>query len=242
MKIFNLRDALVCFSDTSDGDLSFYNFDKALQRKRWESLEVVSKYNLNFPKYLNQIHGDKFIRVEPSHDLTNISGDGLFTNKTGQPIGVFSADCLPVLFAHKNGAGAVHAGWRGTLENISGQGAQKLAELYNINPKELYAFLGPCINQCCLELGDEIYEDFIKAEPNYRAFFLKNEKWHLDLRDLNKFQLIRAGILNKNIIDIDSCTYCEEHNYYSFRRQKQRNGSMFSFVVLKNEIIKEKEE
>jgi YfiH family protein len=239
MKSFNLRNSLVCFSDISDGDLSFYNFDEAEQIERWEGLEPVSEFNLRAPAFLTQVHGERLFRINSSDDLSELEGDGLFTRELGLPVGVFSADCLPIIFASDRGIGAVHAGWRGTLRGISGKGAQRMTQFFQCKIKEVYAFLGPCINQCCLELGEEIYRDFIQADPNYGAFFEQKEKWYLDLRGLNRFQLVRAGILNRNIIDINRCTFCEEDNYFSFRRQRKRNGSMFSFVVLKDESMKE---
>jgi YfiH family protein len=239
MKVYNLRNALICFSDLSDGDLSFYNFGEDEVHRLWSGLEVVSQFGLGRAAYLTQVHGDRLVEVGSAAGLDEVKADGLFTKVAGLPVGVFSADCLPVVFTSGGAVGAVHAGWRGTLLGIGAKGAQEMGRLFECNAKDLYVFLGPCINQCCLELGKEVYEEFIMADPCYDAFFDKREKWHLDLRGLNRFQLVRAGVLNRNIIDINRCTFCEEENYFSYRRQRKRNGTMFSFAVLKDENMKE---
>jgi polyphenol oxidase len=84
-------------------------------------------------------------------------------------------------------------------------------------------------------MGNEVFEEFLAADSLYARFFIKKEnKWHLNLRKLNRYQLCEAGVIDSSISDLDYCTYCEEDNFYSFRRQKKRNGSMFSFIVLKN--------
>ncbi|MEW6713221.1 MAG: laccase domain-containing protein, partial [Candidatus Riflebacteria bacterium] len=56
-------------------------------------------------------------------------------------------------------------------------------------------------------------------------------KWHLDLVALNRFQLISAGLPPENVEIKHHCTFCKPDQFFSFRRQKKRNGSMFSFVV-----------
>ncbi len=94
--------------------------------------------------------------------------------------------------------------------------------------------IGPCINQCCLELGEEVYEEFIKENKEYEKFFVRRNKPHLDMRGLIRYQLINAGVYDEQIMDINECTYCNVGGYFSYRRQKQRNGTMFSFVSLKN--------
>lgn len=83
-------------------------------------------------------------------------------------------------------------------------------------------------------MGDEVYEEFVSENADYAKFFVRRKKWHLNLRALNRFQLIRVGVKHENIKDVECCTFCHADEYYSFRRQRQRNGSMFSFIVNRN--------
>jgi copper oxidase (laccase) domain-containing protein len=66
-----------------------------------------------------QVHRCDFAHVER---LAQECGavDALFTSKKGAPVGVMTADCVPVLMANKRGTcvAAIHAGWRGTRGHI----------------------------------------------------------------------------------------------------------------------------
>lgn len=235
MKITETNEALICFSEKSDGDFSLYNFDTDKIISLWNSLSIVKERRLPLPVYLNQVHKDRIIVSEEHNDFLCENGDAIITKTPMHTIGVFSADCLPLLIAGKNCAAAVHAGWRGSKLNIAGKTVKKLVSEYGASVKDLRVFVGPCINECCLEMGNEVFEEFLAADRLYARFFIKKEnKWHLNLRKLNRYQLCEAGVIDSSILDLDYCTYCEEDNFYSFRRQKKRNGSMFSFIVLKN--------
>lgn len=232
MKIFLDKKVTIGFSEAGDGDLSFYNMNAAVAESVWKKLEVVEDLSLELPTYANQVHRDRIIRVEPEtpYFLTG-EGDGLITGQANRPIGVFSADCLPLIIFSANAAAAVHAGWRSTCLNIGQKAVAEFTDGFAVSPNDLKAFIGPCIGQCCLEMGEEVFDQFVAADRQWSKFFVKREKWHLDLRGLNRWQLVQAGVTDHNIVDFDCCTFCREKEYFSFRRQRQRNGSMFSFVV-----------
>jgi hypothetical protein len=232
MQIIKDQSCLACFSDATDGDLSFYLENKQKTKEQWCELEIVKRHNLEMPAWLYQIHGNKIKTLtDYSFNEPVDKADGLITDKTGIPIGIFSADCLPVLLWSDKAIGAVHAGWRGSLENIAGKAVKKMVEVFDVDTEKISVALGPCIGVCCLELGDEIYRDFIKKDERYHKFFKRKEKWHLNLQALNKFQLIEAGVSEEKIKISEKCTFCRKKDFFSFRRQKRRNGSMFSFVV-----------
>ena len=63
--------------------------------------------------WLRQVHGT---RVVAAHDAPpEPEADAVWTDRVGQPLGVLTADCLPVLLCDREGTrvAAVHAGWRG---------------------------------------------------------------------------------------------------------------------------------
>lgn len=220
------------FSDSSDGDLSFYNMTASQAYQAWNSLAVVKQNSLRAPAWAIQVHEKRVLPVRIfSASLLTEQADALITDLLDQPVGVFSADCLPILIYNSRVCAAVHAGWRSTRQNIAAAAVQAFSDHYQQNLAGLKAYIGPCIGKCCLEMGDEVYDEFVGEDREYAAFFVRRNKWHLDLRALNRFQLVRAGVKNENINDLDSCTFCHADEYYSFRRQRQRNGSMFSFIV-----------
>lgn len=232
MHLLEVGRTLLGFSDLSDGDLSFYHFSESENLDRWGNLEAVKKNAITKPKWVNQVHGNRLVVVETvEEDTCNQKADALITAFTEQPVGVFSADCLPVLLFNNQVCAAVHAGWKSTLQNIVSIAIKSFCNDFGQNPASINAMLGPCICQCCLEMGDEVYEEFAVTDISFLNSFKRMGKWHLDLHGLNRFQLLSAGLLEKNIREIGFCTFCNEEKYFSFRRQKQRNGSMFSFVV-----------
>ncbi|KAF1080929.1 MAG: Multicopper polyphenol oxidase [Candidatus Rifleibacterium amylolyticum] len=232
MKLFEDGKILMGFSDSGDGDLSLYNMSVEQAENAWNSLDVVNKHGLKSPAWAIQVHGNKVLPVrEFSEKVISEQADAVITDLVDQPAGVFSADCLPILIYSARVCAAVHAGWRSTRQNIAASAVQAFSNVYGESADRLKAYIGPCIGQCCLEMGDEVYDEFVGEDSEYARFFLRRGKWHLDLRALNRFQLVRAGVRSENITDFDRCTFCHADEYYSFRRQRQRNGSMFSFIV-----------
>ncbi len=232
MKLFTDKTILAGFSDAGDGDLSFYNMADDKVKAIWDALPTVDQHRLSLPTYAHQVHQDRVITVsEDTPYLLTEKADGLITNLSDRLIGVFSADCLPLIIYSEKAVAAVHAGWRSTCLNIGQRAIEQFSTQYGLPAASLHALIGPCIGQCCLEMGDEVYQQFVAADPAWARFFVKKGKWHLDLRGLNRWQLQQAGIPDSQITDHDDCTFCKVGDYFSFRRQRQRNGSMFSFVV-----------
>ena len=235
MKIFETKQAIAAFSDSTDGDLAFYDLtDEGKEKAR---LMISSKLNreLPLPVYVNQVHKNDVVQVLKNQPFPDIktNADGLITSLENTPIGVYTADCTPLLFASDKAVAAVHAGWKSTRLNIGSKAVESFGKNYGVNPNDITVWIGPCIGQCCLEMGDEVYEQFVSVDESWSQFFKRMGKWHLNMRALNRYQLNKAGIPDNQIIDYDECTFCHGEKYFSYRRQKARNGSMFSFIVKK---------
>ncbi len=235
MKIYETQESIAVFSDLSDGDLNFYAVNKEEIENNWSNLAQQVGLSTKLPLFVNQVHQSDIVEVSTkfSFPTPQTRADGLITDLSRTPIGVFTADCCPVLISSKKAVSATHAGWKSTLKSIASKTVLKYNELYGIKPSSLTAYIGPCIGQCCFELGDEVYEQFISENNEWETFFTRKDKWHLDLRSLNRYQLEKAGIPQKQIIDLDECTYCMQDKYFSYRRMKKHNGSLFSFIFLK---------
>ncbi len=235
MKIFETQESIAVFSDRNDGDLNFYNFDLEQIKTKWERLTSKLPIKVSLARYVNQVHKSDIVQVTKDDSFPNssVNADGLITNISQKAIGVFTADCCPVLISSKKSVSATHAGWKSTCQSICSKTVLKHQEIFGTKPSEMTAFIGPCIGKCCFELGDEVYEKFISENKEWSKFFSRKGKWYLDLRGLNRFQLEEAGIPNNQIIDLDECTYCLQDKYFSYRRMKKHNGSMFSFIFLK---------
>jgi hypothetical protein len=139
------------------------------------------------------------------------------------------ADCLPVLFADREGGviGAAHAGWRG----LAGGVLERTVMTMDCLPMNVIAWLGPAISQPNFEVGDEVREAFVAHAPAAAAAFQRNarERWQCDLYTLARQRLTALGI--QHISGGTHCTYAEKDRFFSYRRDG-RCGRMAALIWL----------
>lgn len=160
--------------------------------------------------------------------------DGLVTNEKNVLLSIRTADCAPVLFFEKNGkcCGAVHSGWRGTLDKISKNAINLMVENFGVNVKDIVVAIGPYNNICCYEVGDEFYTSFLDYDPRYLECFEKyGDRYHFDNGKAIELTLLDCGIDKMNISICNDCTCCNDV-FFSHRRQGYNRGSLASFIVL----------
>ncbi|MBR4950480.1 MAG: laccase domain-containing protein, partial [Clostridia bacterium] len=93
------------------------------------------------------------------------------------------------------------------------------------------AAIGPCIGNCCYQVGVEVYNEFVAVSQDYSSFFSPDgEKFKLDLVKANKFILEQAGILPQNISCANLCTLCNEEHFFSHRRSGSLRGTLGAFI------------
>ena len=184
-----------------------------------------------------QVHGAKIILVNKSHKGRGaLSGDSLLENTDGfiteeknLPLAAFTADCLSVflLDARKGAIGLVHAGWRGTHQKIAACAVRLMQQRFKSRPEDLLVGFGPAIRKCCYEV-EENFTQLFKS-----GIIKKKNKIYLDLIANNKGQLLKSGVRRKSILDSKICTACQNKEFFSFRREKDRAGRMMSVIMLK---------
>lgn len=176
---------------------------------------------------LRQVHGTVLVTA-PCEGLP--TADASLTAQAGVLLGIETADCLPVLFAdvRRGVAAAAHAGWRGTAAGIAAHVVGRLRE-GGTRVSDLHVALGPGIGACCYEVGEELREQFGEAD---RAFFVPGPRGrpHLDVRGINRGQLLAAGVPAAHIASVDECTHCRADLYCSYRRDGAGTGRMISYV------------
>ena len=106
--------------------------------------------------------------IEENRDLKDIPGteeevDGQITNESGVVLYVLGADCVPVFLVdvEKKVISAVHAGWRGTADNIVQAAIDKMKDKFGSDTKNIKAVIGPSICQDCYEVSADVAEIFI---------------------------------------------------------------------------------
>lgn len=177
---------------------------------------------------LKQIHSDRIVRVEGGRGYLG-EGDGLVTDRPGVLIGIRTADCVPILIADpdRHAVAAVHAGWRGTVDQIATKAVERLSAEYGSKPENLHAAIGPAIGPCCFEVGPEVIERFRPLLPELPL----EGKANLDLVDLNRRQLTIAGLDPERIYSTGlHCTMCGPPELHSYRRDGPKSGRMIAAI------------
>lgn len=223
---FKYDNAVILFS-TSKGELNFnYHTEEGLI-----NLEKIKKhYDLQAIGYLNQIHSELIF----TFDGHIKDGDALITNRKKVAIGVFTADCVPVILvdSSKGVIAAIHSGWKGTKALIVSKTIEKMQGNYGVIAKNIRAYIGPHIGGCCYEVSKELIEEFTSEDIYSNIKISNNNK--LDLEKCILAQLNEKGIKEENIITTNICTSCsKEYELYSYRNSENKQGRMFSFVYFK---------
>lgn len=191
----------------------------------------------------HQVHETKVAQVDEAFYSLNaderreaLEGvDALMTNLKGVCTGVSTADCIPVLLydPEKRAVCAVHAGWRGTVKRIVEKAIEAMTETYGTRPQQLLAQIGPGIHLESFEVGDEVYEAFAQAGFDLPAISCLLQKWHIDLPECNRLQLLAAGLQPQNINVSPVCTFQQSDDYFSARRLSINSGRIFSGIMLR---------
>ena len=209
---------------------------------------------------LRQVHSD-LIHVVRSPKQGRLAGDGLVTNLSGVALAIQTADCVPVLLVdtRNKAVGAFHAGWRGTVQRIVEKGLGTMRREYGTQPQDVHAVIGPGIQKCCYEVGEELRSQFESQFPYARELFHEVQesdpvrekypmlfmnarapghgdpciKLHLDLQEANRRQIVEAGVHGNQITALSGCTACSTKTYFSHRAEKGKTGRMMAVVGIK---------
>lgn len=162
-------------------------------------------------RYLSQVHGDHVIDTDEAQlrqkdsNVLELEGDGQVTTRRDIGLGVYVADCVPILLADAVAGiiGTVHAGRPGlekkvitnTLERMLARGA---------SAPNLSAAVGPCICSNCYEVPSQMAHTFAQTTQTS----VKETQWGtpgISLREAAHEELVRFGL--KRIEHVAECTY-----------------------------------
>ena len=168
-------------------------------------------------------------------DYTDV--DALITDEPGLSLTVFSADCGTVLLYDpvRQAIGAVHAGWRGTVNFIVGRTLEQMRTVYGTEGSEVVACIGPGISLESFEVGDEVYDTFrLNGFDMSRISFRHSvtHKYHIDLWEANRQQLLDFGVPGVQIEIADICTYIRHEDFFSARRLGIKSGRILSGIMI----------
>lgn len=183
------------------------------------------------PVWLEQVHGNTVV------DAASVKGlpqaDAAYTTEKGVVCAVLTADCLPVLFAARDGraVAAAHAGWRGLAGGVLEATVDRLVNDCACQPADIFAWMGPAIGPTAFEVGEEVLTAFSRIDSCLEVAFTAGRPghWLADIYSLARTLLKRCGVTE--VSGGGRCTYTEEALFYSYRRAP-RTGRMASMISL----------
>lgn len=179
--------------------------------------------------YLHQVHGQDVYVVNRSNydEVLGKDGDSIITNERNLPIGVFTADCVPILLydKSKNVVAAIHAGWRGVVSKILTKTIKKMEEKFSSKTKDIIMVVGPFIGECCFEVSKDILDKFNFYEE-------RNNRYFVNLYKEVESEALSNNILIENIDYLNMCTVCSGEMFHSYRRQNGMTGRIGSFIEI----------
>lgn len=214
---------------------------------------------------VRQVHSDVIRHIDSACWLSppalSLAGDGLITATPGLLLAIQTADCFPIILAdvRRRAVGVFHAGWRGTVKRIVEKGIGEMHRCFGSRAHDLMAAIGPGIQGCCYEVGEEVrtkfesqfayaaklFREVKDSDPlreKYPLLFLTARapghshlprRLFLDLVEANRQQLLAAGVAANNIEVSRLCTSCRPDLLFSYRAEKGRTGRMMSVVGIR---------
>ncbi|MFO1309529.1 MAG: peptidoglycan editing factor PgeF [Burkholderiales bacterium] len=186
------------------------------------------------PVWLHQVHGTRVAEVDASNRLrladSPPDADAAVTRAPGVAIAVRAADCLPVLMCDRAGTvvAAAHAGWRGLAAGVLEAAVEAMA----VAPGDIVAWIGPAIGPRAFEVGRDVLDAFVAAEPGDAACFAPHRegKWLADLPALARRRLARRGVTR--VSGGSWCTFEHPARFHSWRRDRSAGRMATAIAIL----------
>jgi len=194
---------------------------------------------------VRQVHGTSVAMARSGHisSWDRPEADIILSDDPGVAIGVRVADCAPVLLLdERSGAvGAVHAGWRGAAARAVEAAVRRMEEEFGSRPEDLIAAIGPCLGQCCGEVGPDVVQAFRAGgadDDDVGRWFAPGagDRWMLDLAGANRDQLIASGLRRDRVFDSGLCTKTWHQRFHSYRAAGTQAGRMLAAIRPSREL------
>ena len=191
--------------------------------------------------FVDQVHGSKIVTL--NEEAKPLVGDAVITDEGGYYPSIKTADCQAILILDpiRRVTAAIHSGWRGTVERITRKVIIELEAAFGCRPSDLIAALGPSVGTCCYEVDEKVIKPFRESIPDAERFIesyiitdpisgMDRISRRLDIRGINRHELIESGVNQENIKDLNLCTKCHNTMFYSYRRDGANPGRLIALA------------
>jgi YfiH family protein len=179
---------------------------------------------------VHQVHGSNVVRADGDVAAFRTRDADAIVAGEGQACAVRVADCVPVLVGDRMSGtvAAIHAGWRGVASGV----VPAAIAAMRAKPAALVAAIGPCIEACCFEVGEEVADaiTFAVPAPGVEVRRQGGKAW-IDLVLAVRAQLEACGVPSASVERVGGCTKCNAELYESFRRDGAKSGRMMGVIV-----------
>lgn len=157
--------------------------------------------------------------------------DVVIATKNNKPLGLSVADCVPIIVAHRNPdfLAVIHAGWRGTVEQVTYKTLEMLTSRFSVDPNSVVAAVGQAIGVDNYQVGTEVVGAASKLADAASVLHTNDDGSFFDLQKANLIQLRQAGLKEIDVLDIDTYTSPE---FYSYRKEDGTTGRNGVFALM----------
>ena len=211
--------------------LKTLNLKKAYKASQKHTSNILELTDKNKDKYeanlINKEEYDSYIHVD--ENIASI---------------VTVADCNPVIIYDpiKNIIANIHSGWAGTIKKIAIKTAETLVKKHGSKYEDLIICIGPSISKCHFTSKEKEFKNkftekyYYIDEKEYIEYENDNLTFHIDLTYLIKYDLLKLGVKEKNIVISNICTVCNNKDFFSYRvttKNKEKDYGTMGVIVSK---------
>lgn len=178
---------------------------------------IAAQLGINNIIHPGQVHGTDILDLSDHLPSDHVVADAVYNPPKSVGLAIQTADCMPVLFAHKAEGvlGGAHAGWRGFARGILESMLQRFQK-DGLQSKDISVAIGPAIGPGAFEVGEEVVDAMPEQCRELCAFrHFQTGRWHVDLKQAAAMMLWQSGV--RDIWVSGSCTYTDQAHHFSHR-------------------------
>ena len=235
MKIYQDKNIKIFFGDAQHA-IDRRLFEQNKSQTELESIDsllyIKQKLKLDSLFFTRQVHGiEGLIVSQEIHGQPE--ADFLVTNKPQIGLGIYTADCLPIIIydPDQHVVALAHAGWMGSVQEIAVRALQTLEKMYGTKKQNVQVFFGPAAGVCCYVVQPSFRE---KLEPFTYAdevLVVRDRHTYFDIVLFNKLQLCSYGVGHSAFNYYTDCTIGTA-SYCSHRRDSKNTARNVTLVAL----------